>query len=597
MNSPLAYSYIRMSTNLQLKGDSLRRQIELSQTYADQHGLLLVSDEKLHDIGVSAFKGDNVSSGALGRFLASVKAGNIAAGSYLLVESLDRLSRQDLLPSVQLLLDIIGQSIHVVTLLDGKTYSKENSDMASMMMSIALMSRAHEESQTKSRRVGEAWKAKRSRIGDQKLTKICPGWLTLSPDRRSFKVIDEHRKTVEYIFELSDQGMGSYSVTKSLNEQKIPPFGRSALWNQSYVTKILQNRAVLGEYQPHILLDGKRKPEGEPIADYFPRIIADGLFYRVQQARRSRGVGSGGPRGESQRNLFTHIAKCGYCGSPMHLVNKGTGPKGGIYLRCHRAMVGGECTRVSWKYDEFEQSFLFFVREIDLDSVVNAAAQFEAKQEYDNAKKGLTAKREHEELRRERLLDLLGDERQDLAILKERLASTEQEIQRTNLEIASLEDPTDALQSNTPSSNELLDLIAGVRGDGALDKRIKLASHLKSIISKISLETEGNTPLRSQQAKRAEVFSDKDFNTRFLNHTKAMDEMFESGEPQFTVYFADGRSRVVRVKRGDPTSFIQMLIGEKNDFGELGKPREWTGTEQAGWFLSKNIQEKIGGDT
>jgi len=36
---PIAYSYIRFSTPEQLKGDSLRRQLEKSQNYADEHGL------------------------------------------------------------------------------------------------------------------------------------------------------------------------------------------------------------------------------------------------------------------------------------------------------------------------------------------------------------------------------------------------------------------------------------------------------------------------------------------------------------------------------------------------------------------------------
>lgn len=64
-----AYSYIRMSTNVQLKGDSLRRQLAASNAYADEHGLVIDDTFKLEDIGVSAFKGDNISSGALGRVL------------------------------------------------------------------------------------------------------------------------------------------------------------------------------------------------------------------------------------------------------------------------------------------------------------------------------------------------------------------------------------------------------------------------------------------------------------------------------------------------------------------------------------------------
>ena len=52
---PKAYSYIRMSTQKQLKGDSLKRQLDLSKEYAEQHNLEL--DESISDIGISAFKG------------------------------------------------------------------------------------------------------------------------------------------------------------------------------------------------------------------------------------------------------------------------------------------------------------------------------------------------------------------------------------------------------------------------------------------------------------------------------------------------------------------------------------------------------------
>lgn len=79
---PVAYSYVRMSTDAQLKGDSLRRQTELSQRYADSHGLKLVEEAKLHDIGVSAFKGDNVATGALGKFLGALNSGQVPRGSY-----------------------------------------------------------------------------------------------------------------------------------------------------------------------------------------------------------------------------------------------------------------------------------------------------------------------------------------------------------------------------------------------------------------------------------------------------------------------------------------------------------------------------------
>ena len=69
----LAFSYIRMSTDTQLKGHSKQRQLEKSAAYAKVHGLELADESQLEDIGVSAFKGDNVKEGALGQFLTPSK--------------------------------------------------------------------------------------------------------------------------------------------------------------------------------------------------------------------------------------------------------------------------------------------------------------------------------------------------------------------------------------------------------------------------------------------------------------------------------------------------------------------------------------------
>ena len=61
-----AFSYIRMSSDVQLKGDSLRRQLAKSREYAEKHGLALVETDELKDLGVSAFRGRNIREGALG---------------------------------------------------------------------------------------------------------------------------------------------------------------------------------------------------------------------------------------------------------------------------------------------------------------------------------------------------------------------------------------------------------------------------------------------------------------------------------------------------------------------------------------------------
>jgi DNA invertase Pin-like site-specific DNA recombinase len=89
----VAYSYIRFSSEPQAWGDSRRRQTALADRYAGKHGLALDKTLSFRDIGVSAFRGRNRRNGALGAFLDAVEIGVVSRGSYLLVESFDRLSR------------------------------------------------------------------------------------------------------------------------------------------------------------------------------------------------------------------------------------------------------------------------------------------------------------------------------------------------------------------------------------------------------------------------------------------------------------------------------------------------------------------------
>ena len=106
---PTAYSYVRFSTPEQRKGDSLRRQIELSQRYAKDHGLTL--DDTFSDEGVSFYRGRNAKEGALGAFIKAAETGRVKKGSCLLVENLDRLSREAPLDAIDQLRRILSLGI------------------------------------------------------------------------------------------------------------------------------------------------------------------------------------------------------------------------------------------------------------------------------------------------------------------------------------------------------------------------------------------------------------------------------------------------------------------------------------------------------
>src|SRR5271157_860203 len=164
--APKAYSYIRFSTPDQERGDSLRRQTELSKAYAERHELELDTTLSLRDLGISAFNGAHRGKGKLGEFLKLVDRGTISVGSVLLVESFDRLSREEITEALEQFLSLIRKGIRIVTLADQRSYTKEtiNSDMGQLIVSITIMSRAHEESLIKSQRVRAAWDKKRAKI-------------------------------------------------------------------------------------------------------------------------------------------------------------------------------------------------------------------------------------------------------------------------------------------------------------------------------------------------------------------------------------------------------------------------------------------------
>src|SRR5262249_2343415 len=94
MERSKAFSYIRFSTPEQSKGRSLERQMEAAKAYAIGKNLELDETLTFQDLGVSAFRGRNIQEGALGTFLQAVREGRVQKGSHLLVESLDRITRQ-----------------------------------------------------------------------------------------------------------------------------------------------------------------------------------------------------------------------------------------------------------------------------------------------------------------------------------------------------------------------------------------------------------------------------------------------------------------------------------------------------------------------
>jgi DNA invertase Pin-like site-specific DNA recombinase len=340
---PTAYSYKRFSTPEQSKGDSLRRQTEAVHKFIEAHPELELelSEEVFDDLGKSGFKGDHLKAeGQLRRFRRLVEDGVITAGSWLLVENFDRLSRGDALTSLPLLMEIIQQDITVCTLANGRWYSKAelsgHEGFFKLMEPLFIMSRAHEESVTKAMRVSKAWESKRERLksdSSESYTKQIPFWLTDkdSPDAKKVEL-------VRHIYEAFRAGTGAAGIAAKLNTEGIPA-PKGGRWNASTIKRLLDSPAVLG---------GLKTVQGT-IENVFPHVLDETLVAAVRQIRSSTVKGRKAP--DKEVHPFAGLLKCSACGANVTRVVK-SAKKNWTYLVCSNAKVRHHCQYVAWPYKD-----------------------------------------------------------------------------------------------------------------------------------------------------------------------------------------------------------------------------------------------------
>jgi DNA invertase Pin-like site-specific DNA recombinase len=361
-----AYSYTRFSSPEQAKGDSIRRQTNLRDAWLLKSGAMLDTSIVLRDAGVSAFSGghrDNPDRHALAAFLELVKKGRIPKGSFLIVESLDRLTREHIRPALTLLLNLIDAGIRIVQLLPVEHVYDESVDPMTLVMAIMELSRGHSESKMKSERVGAAWREKKKRAKDGEiLTRAIPGWLRVEEGK--FKVDPAAARSVKLIFRMTIDGHGIGAIVKHLNGKGIEPIGRAKYWGRSYVSKILVSRSVFGEYQPHRGHAGaNRKPEGKPIPNYYPAVVDETTFYAARSA-------SSGRRGKAGRpgktfNLFSSLLRDALDGSTIIRVDKGERAAGPQFVSYFATLGKPGSTYISFPADVFETAVLSQLRELD----------------------------------------------------------------------------------------------------------------------------------------------------------------------------------------------------------------------------------------
>lgn len=335
-NGAKVYSYTRFSDPKQALGHSADRQLQYAKTWAAERGLTLDETLSLKDEGLSAFHQRHIKQGALGVFLLAVDEGRIPSGSVLVVEGLDRLSRAEPIQAQAQLAQIINAGITVVTASDGREYNREKlkAQPMDLVYSLLVMIRAHEESDTKSKRVKAA------------IRRQCEGWIAgtyrglirnggdaswLKWTGAAWELIPERVEVVLFAIAKYKEGLGADRTHRLMAERGYKL--STGDFNIQQIYRLVKSPALKG--MKRLSIDG----EDFELADYYPRLMSDVEFDELQilTTQRSRRRPKGAIPGVVTGIGITY---CGYCGTSMTAANQMSKVKSnGMLLDCNRRLI------------------------------------------------------------------------------------------------------------------------------------------------------------------------------------------------------------------------------------------------------------------
>jgi DNA invertase Pin-like site-specific DNA recombinase len=471
LSSPLAYSYIRFSSRAQEEGDSFRRQTEAAETWCRENKVALDTSLRFEDRGRSAYRKHHTDRAALSEFRRLVAEGRIRPGSFLIVEALDRLSREEVRIGVELLLSIVNSGINIVQLMpEEKVFGPNNLDMVGLMLAVIHLAQSHEESAKKAERLGKAWAQKRKEAieGTGTLTSRVPGWIDLVDGK--MKLNTTRATVVRRIFKMCIAGYGGQATARELNKEAVPTMTGRGKWRQSAVTYILRTRSVVGEHQPHSQHGAeKRQPIGEPIKDYYPAVVDEDTWNAAQAALAVR-VSPGRPP-RTRSNIFRGLLRDARNGGTIGIMTQSweSGKKKVIVYNNNDRGAGER--QYSFPAETFDAAVLSKLKEIDSREVVGESPTAERVL-------ALTGERAELVAKIERTAEALGG--QDSPTITAKITKWEEELRKLDDRLAEAQQ-----EAANPLANAWGDLPGLVEIAATPEGRVRLAAVLRRVVENV----------------------------------------------------------------------------------------------------------------
>jgi DNA invertase Pin-like site-specific DNA recombinase len=307
---PTAYSYIRFSSKEQEHGDSLRRQMDDTEKYCIDNKLTL-STKSYKDLGISAFKEKHRAS--LTDMLAAVNDGVIKSGDYIILEALDRLSRQGIDKTREITREILRKGVLIVILQDKLLLTEKSLNDLSAVIRIAVAADiGHQESVLKSKRVQDAKnEIKRKLKQGEFVNKRTVYWLKKNSSKSCYE-FNEQKPVIELIINLRKGGLGFHGIASHLNNQTDykPRFAK--FWSDQTIREFIKSPVLYGAYQVGSVKNGKFIPDSDGLVfDYFPKLITFEEWKKLQPELINR------TGGNSKHNHLAGIVRCSKCRGAM----------------------------------------------------------------------------------------------------------------------------------------------------------------------------------------------------------------------------------------------------------------------------------------
>ncbi|MEX6048547.1 recombinase family protein [Enterobacter hormaechei] len=391
---PKLYSYVRFSSVKQREGNSLERQQDTALKIAARYNLEL-DTTAFHDLGMSAFKGKNAHEGKLSEFIKQIGT-KVPVGSWLVVENLDRISRDDAWTALDIFKNILSKGIVVVTGMDEKVYKYADvkNNPTDLIISLLMFTRAHDESLTKKNRVeAQARSLIRHNLTRETGTPAkaieSVGQNVWWVDTKSGYVTPHpiYFTAAQKIIELKQNGETLLGIQRYLNEHYPAPKKRvykdrtgqsltpkTEQWGKHLIRTFL-NPTVHG--QKTFTLD-KRDESGaiiydsesdEPlketfiIRDYYPALMSEADYLTLSKLDRHRAITrnsskypTGNPEPEIPLLSGIGILFCGNCGSFMF--KSGSSENKYRYICGSKIVQGKPCGKKGFTSYQLEHTVL-----------------------------------------------------------------------------------------------------------------------------------------------------------------------------------------------------------------------------------------------